>query len=73
MTRSASIATLTLAAALSYFPAMTPVQAASRATRPPLAGEVAPDFTLADQNGKPVKLSAARGGKVVLVFYRGYW
>ena len=71
MTRSASIATLTLAAALSYFPA--PLHAASRATRPPLAGEVAPDFTLADQNGKPVRLSTARGGKVVLVFYRGYW
>jgi peroxiredoxin len=33
----------------------------------------APDFRLADQNGKPVRLSAARGTKVVLVFYRGYW
>jgi cytochrome oxidase Cu insertion factor (SCO1/SenC/PrrC family) len=73
MTRSASIATLALAAVLSYSPAVTPVLAASRATRSPLAGEVAPDFTLADQNGKPVRLSAARGGKVVLVFYRGYW
>lgn len=73
MTRSASIATLALAAALSCSPAVTPMLAASRATRPPLPGEVAPDFTLADQNGKPVRLSAARGGKVVLVFYRGYW
>ena len=73
MTRSVSIATMALAAALSYFPAVNSVLAASRATRPPLAGEVAPDFTLADQNGKPVRLSAARGGKVVLVFYRGYW
>jgi cytochrome oxidase Cu insertion factor (SCO1/SenC/PrrC family) len=73
MTRFASIGRLALAAALSYFPAVIPVLAASRATRPPLAGEVAPDFTLADQNGKPVRLSAARGGKVVLVFYRGYW
>jgi len=36
-------------------------------------GRPAPDFTLADQNGKAVKLSAARGHKVVLVFYRGYW
>ena len=34
---------------------------------------IAPDFTLADQNGKAVRLSAARGAKVVLVFYRGYW
>ena len=30
-------------------------------------------FTLTDQNGKTVALSAARGHKVVLVFYRGYW
>jgi peroxiredoxin len=41
--------------------------------RSPLVGEAAPDFRLADQNGKAVRLSAARGGKVVLVFYRGYW
>lgn len=37
------------------------------------AGAVAPDFTLLDQERKPVTLSAARGHKVVLVFYRGYW
>jgi len=37
-------------------------------------GEVAPDFTLEDQNGQKVKLSDARGkSPVVLVFYRGYW
>ena len=37
-------------------------------------GEVAPDFTLEDQNGQKVKLSEARGkSPVVLVFYRGYW
>jgi cytochrome oxidase Cu insertion factor (SCO1/SenC/PrrC family) len=37
-------------------------------------GEVAPDFTLEDQNGKKVTLSEARGKTpVVLVFYRGYW
>lgn len=41
--------------------------------RPPQVGEVTPDFKLADQNGKAIRLSAARGGKVVLVFYRGYW
>jgi len=41
--------------------------------RPPSVGELAPDFRLADQDGKAVRLSAARGGKVVLVFYRGYW
>jgi cytochrome oxidase Cu insertion factor (SCO1/SenC/PrrC family) len=38
------------------------------------AGVEAPDFTLEDQDGKPVKLSQYRGKKsVVLVFYRGYW
>ena len=37
-------------------------------------GEVAPDFTLEDQNGRTVTLSDARGkSPVVLVFYRGYW
>ncbi len=38
------------------------------------AGVPAPDFTLEDQDGKPVALSDYRGKKaVVLVFYRGYW
>ena len=33
-------------------------------------GDVAPDFTLLDQNGKPVKLSEFRGKKnVILAFY----
>jgi len=45
--------------------------AATAAT--PTVGQLAPDFTLADQNGNSVTLSAARGSKVVLVFYRGYW
>ena len=40
---------------------------------PPKIGDEAPDFTLTDQSGKTVRLSAARGEKVVLVFYRGYW
>jgi cytochrome oxidase Cu insertion factor (SCO1/SenC/PrrC family) len=44
-----------------------------RAT-PVKAGEAAPDFTLADQNGQSHALSAERGKRaVVLVFYRGYW
>jgi cytochrome oxidase Cu insertion factor (SCO1/SenC/PrrC family) len=73
MTRFASITLLALAASLPHSFAVSPAVAASQAVRPPLAGEVAPDFTLADQNGKAVRLTAARGGKVVLVFYRGYW
>lgn len=32
-------------------------------------GEAAPDFELRDQHGTPVRLSAHRGGRVVLVFY----
>jgi peroxiredoxin Q/BCP len=36
-------------------------------------GQPAPDFKLPDQNGKAVTLSAARGHKAVVVFYRGYW
>jgi cytochrome oxidase Cu insertion factor (SCO1/SenC/PrrC family) len=36
-------------------------------------GQLAPDFTLPDQSGKSVTLSAERGQKVVLVFYRGFW
>ena len=41
---------------------------------PVAVGEVAPDFTLEDQNNKSVTLSAARGkSPIVLVFYRGYW
>ena len=33
-------------------------------------GDLAPDFTLPDQNGKPVKLSEFRGKKtVILAFY----
>ncbi len=51
----------------------------------PLAGQKAPDFTLPDSNGKPMKLSellappagakdgAAEAPWVLLIFYRGYW
>lgn len=41
---------------------------------PVAAGEMAPDFTLEDQNNRKVTLSAGRGSKpTVLVFYRGHW
>jgi peroxiredoxin Q/BCP len=33
------------------------------------AGQLAPDFTLPDQNGSPVTLSELRGSKVILYFY----
>jgi len=32
-------------------------------------GDKAPDFTLPDQNGDPVKLSGLKGQTVVLYFY----
>ena len=41
----------------------------------PLAvGEMAPDFTLEDQNNQKVNFSSARAGRPsILVFYRGNW
>jgi peroxiredoxin Q/BCP len=35
----------------------------------PEPGDVAPDFTLADQHGDPVTLSGLKGKPVVLYFY----
>ncbi len=41
---------------------------------PVAVGEMAPDFTLEDQNNQKVTLSSARGSMpTVLVFYRGNW
>jgi cytochrome oxidase Cu insertion factor (SCO1/SenC/PrrC family) len=40
---------------------------------PSAAGQMAPDFTLPDQDGKAVRLSDERGHWVLLFFYRGYW
>ena len=55
-------------AAVAVLLAMTAAAAAT-----PGVGQSAPDFTLSDAKGRPVTLSGARGSKVVLVFYRGYW
>jgi peroxiredoxin len=43
------------------------------AAAPLKVGETAPDFRLFDQHDQLVRLEQARGHKVVLVFYRGYW
>jgi peroxiredoxin Q/BCP len=39
--------------------------------RPLPVGSIAPDFTLPDQDGAPVTLSALKGHNVVLIFYPG--
>ncbi len=47
----------------------------------PKVGEKAPDFTLPDFQGRPVRLSSLLGSPsggspgswVILIFYRGYW
>ena len=52
------------------------------AAEAPKVGEKAPDFTLPDVNGQPVRLAnllgqtqggGAPGSWVLLIFYRGYW
>ena len=40
----------------------------------PRVGQLAPDFTLPDQDGRPVSLAQLLGSNgVMLVFYRGWW
>ncbi len=72
---------LTTAILIFSFPAFAQKQPKAKAetvkierskTEPLKVGEVAPDFTLLDQNGKKVTLSEAKN-PVLLVFYRGYW
>lgn len=41
-------------------------------TDPIRAGDIAPDFSLKDENGETFTLSKIKK-PVVLVFYRGYW
>ena len=38
-------------------------------SKSPTAGDIAPDFTLPDDAGRPVKLSDFRGRRVILYFY----
>ena len=39
----------------------------------PAVGEVPPDFSVTDPDGRTWKLSNFRGTTVLLVFYRGDW
>ena len=36
-------------------------------------GQVAPEFSLKDENGATFDLARQRGNWVLLYFYRGYW
>src|SRR3712207_4767424 len=49
------------------------MSADSAGAYPLTVGQVAPDFTLDDENGNPVLLSGLRGRPVVLVFYPFDW
>ncbi len=69
------VATLLVAAVL-FHPATPSQQPSPNEKRavPVAVGDVAPDFTLEDQDGRKLTLSAERGKRpIVLVFYRGYW
>ena len=44
-----------------------------KAQTPSAVGQIAPDFTLRDQDGKDFRLADQRGHAVLLYFYRGYW
>jgi cytochrome oxidase Cu insertion factor (SCO1/SenC/PrrC family) len=64
-----------LAALVFSFLASAAVAAApgDKRTAPVGVGEIAPDFTLADEDGRKHTLNSQRGRPVVLVFYRGHW
>ncbi len=51
----------------------TAQNSAQPATPTATAAQPAPDFLLYDQDGKPFRLSAQRGEKVLIVFYKGYY
>ena len=69
MNRQAMVSVVLMALALGSLSAYAQQPAASQ-TRTLKIGDLAPDFTLPDQNGKMVKLSDFRGKRnVVLAFY----
>jgi len=76
-TRRMSAAVLIVLVAMAG-PALRQAESAEpgAARRAPVgAGEMAPDFTLLDQDGQARTLSTERATKeaVVLIFYRGHW
>ena len=66
MKRTIIIAAILIALAAATFGQASPVAPATKLK----VGDIAPDFTLTDTTGSPVKLSDFRGKKnVVLAFY----
>ncbi len=62
------------AARLGTPPALSQSPTTTVRSAPIAVGDMAPDFTLEDQNKNKVMLAEARGkSPVLLVFYRGYW
>ena len=58
----------------SWLAAAEQASAGAKRSSPVRVGDIAPDFTLEDQNGRKLTLSAEwKKQPVVLVFYRGYW
>ena len=58
----------------SLLAADTPPPAIAKRGAPVALGDMAPDFTLEDQDGRAVALSAEwKKRPLVLIFYRGYW
>jgi len=62
------------AAGLALFVAAGAMAQSNARSTPIGVGDMAPDFTLEDQNGVKRTLSGERGKRpVVLIFYRGHW
>lgn len=77
MTRATLLLATFLSCALAVFAAAAADRQAGPGAKretPVGVGDLAPDFTLEDQDGRSHSLSAQRGKQpVVLVFYRGHW
>jgi cytochrome oxidase Cu insertion factor (SCO1/SenC/PrrC family) len=70
----AAVILAAVAAGPAFLSAADPAGAAEKRATRVRTGDVAPDFTLPDQDGRNHSLSAERGKRpVVLIFYRGYW
>ena len=73
MRRTLTLLLLVAAAMLPRAALAADQPAVGKRASPVAVGELAPDFTLDDQDGRKRTLSAERGKPVVLVFYRGHW